>query len=194
MPFLCEDLLGLGLATLLAPLLFYLPGLGLVRLCARIGLVCESAWQQVGWAMLLAFAILPVLDALLIRWSGMAVTVALHALLALHGAPSLRALPWRRSAPFLTLALLWWLACAWGFVDVDPGDRLYQNMIVYDLVKHAAVTEQIAREGLPFHDPFFARDGYAGYYYYYFYGWPAAVRWASGFVVSARMAFAGCVV
>jgi hypothetical protein len=35
MPFLFEDLLGLGLAALLAPLLFHAPGLGLVRLSER---------------------------------------------------------------------------------------------------------------------------------------------------------------
>ena len=57
-------------------------------------------------------------------------------------------------------------------------------------VKHAAVVEQIAREGIPFSDPFFARTGIAGYYHY-FYAWPAAIRWIAGPAVSATMAFGG---
>ncbi len=188
MPFLYQDLFGLALGTLLAPLLMLLPGLGLVRFAMRD----ERGWQGVGWAMLLAFALLSVVDTLVLRISGMAGLVGLHAGIALYGLPLLRSLSWRGTLPFLALALSWWLICAWSFVDFDEGGRLHQSLIVYDLVKHAAVTEQIAREGVPFHDPFFARDGFAGYYHYY-YGWPAAVRWSSGFAISARMAFAACV-
>ncbi|MEJ7927250.1 hypothetical protein WG908_10850 [Sphingobium sp. AN641] len=191
MPYLLEDLFGLLMATWLAPLLFILPGFGLARLAGGVGLDCDDGWRRAGWAMLLAFALFPILDSLLIRWIGIGAAVALHIGLLIYGAPLLRRLDWRRTGVFVSLAAVWWLICAWAFVDIDWDGGLHQSLVVYDLVKHAAVTEQIARIGLPLRDPFFAREGVAGYYHY-FYEWPAMVRWTSGFAISARMAFAAC--
>ncbi|QGP80217.1 hypothetical protein GL174_07845 [Sphingobium sp. CAP-1] len=87
------------------------------------------------------------------------------------------------------MLLLWLAVVAFDFVDFPTGGALNQSLLDLDLVKHAAVTSAIAREGLPFADPFFARPGYVGYYYY-FYLWPALLHWSSGFLINARMAFA----
>ncbi|MCI4590263.1 hypothetical protein MOK15_09155 [Sphingobium sp. BYY-5] len=189
MSYLVQDLSGLVLATLIAPLLLYLPGLGLVRLLAPMGLAVDSYWQRLGWAMVLGLAVLPVFDTLAIRLLGLPGMILLNGALAIWGAPLLKAMPKGASLrPFLLLAILWWLISAWSLVDFDIGSRLHQSLIVLDMVKHAAVIEQIARQGIPFTDPFFAREGIAGYYHY-FYVWPAAIRWISGFHIMPAMAF-----
>ena len=191
MSYMFQDLAGLALATLLAPLVLYLPGLGLVRLLSRAGLAIETYWQRIGWAMLLGLAILPVFDTLLIRVAGIPGMTLLHAGLAAYGLALLKGYPRGTSlTAFIVLALTWWLICAWSFIDLESHGKLYQSIIVLDMVKHAAVTEQIVREGIPFSDPFFARNGIAGYYHY-FYVWPAMIRWLVGAWVDARMAFGG---
>ena len=193
MSYMSQDLAGLALATVLAPLVLYLPGLGLIRLLSRAGLIVESYWQRIGWAMLLGLSILPVFDILLIRIAGRPGMILLHAALAIWGAPLLMGRDRNPSLiPFLLFALFWWLICAWSIVDVDIDRRLYQSLIALDMVKHAAVVEQIVRQGIPFSDPFFARDGIAGYYHY-FYTWPATIKWLGGDTISARMAFSGTV-
>ncbi|ETI65069.1 hypothetical protein C100_04000, partial [Sphingobium sp. C100] len=189
MSYLIQDLGGLAVATIIAPLLLYAPGLGLVRLLASAGLTVQGYWQRVGWAMILALAILPVLDTLMIRLLGMPGMILLNGALALAGMRLLKgARPPSTARPFLVIALAWWLICAWSLVDFDRDGQLHQSLIAFDMVKHAAVVEQIARQGIPFTDPFFARDGIAGYYHY-FYVWPAAVRWISGFHIGPTMAF-----
>lgn len=188
MSYLLQDLIGLSLATLLAPLLLYLPGLGIVRLLARAELSVGGYWQRLGWAMILGLALLPVFDTLMIRALGMPGMMLLNLALAGYGLSWLKGYAGGLSPLFVGMALLWWIICAWSYVDVDSGGQLYRSLVVIDMVKHAAVIEQIARQGIPFTDPFFARDGIAGYYYY-FYVWAAGIRWISGFGISASMAF-----
>lgn len=189
MSFLLQDLGSLAIATMIAPLLLYVPGLGLVRLLARSGLLIEGYWQHMGWATILGLSILPVFDALAIRSSGIPGMLLLNGLLALWGAPLLKGgLRTPSLMPFLLLAAFWWLTVAWGILDFDGNGALHQSLTAIDMVKHAAVVEIIARDGVPFSDPFFAREGVAGYYYY-FYVWPAAIRWISGFHVMPAMAF-----
>lgn len=185
-----RDLVGLALGTLIAPFLFYLPGLGLARIAEHAGLRYEGPWQRTGWAMLLAITVLPAIDALFLRVGGMPLMLALNALFAGYAIPSLRIIGLGRiPRVFILLLVGWWLICCWSYIDFQRDGRLYQSLVVYDMVKHAAVIEQIARQGIPFRDPFFARDGIAGYYHY-FYIWPAAIRWIGGNLVSAPMAFA----
>ncbi|CAN5312689.1 hypothetical protein BH11PSE5_BH11PSE5_16730 [soil metagenome] len=190
MTYLPQDFLGFALGTLIAPLLFYLPGFGLLRLVMP-RTVPSTIGQQFGWAAILAIAILPTVDVLLVRFAGMTSAIAMNVSLGIYGAPTLqRGLRHLSIKPiFYFSAILWWLVCAVSYVDVDIGDRLYQSLTAYDMVKHAAVVEQIARQGIPFTDPFFARNGIAAYYHY-FYVWAAEVRWLSGFTISAPMAFA----
>lgn len=188
MSYMFQDLMGLALATLLAPLVLYLPGLGLARLASRVGLNIGGHWERVGWAMILGLALLPALDVLAIRAIHMPGMFLLNGALALYGALWLRG-RWRGFSPhFLWLALAWWIICGWSYVDIDMDDGLHQSLIAIDMVKHGAVIEQIVRQGIPFTDPFFARAGIASYYHY-FYIWAAAIRWLAGDAVSAPMAF-----
>ena len=162
MSYLLENLGGLLGATLLAPMLFCVAGFGLLRLLDRAGLAAaEGFWPRAGWAMLLSLAILPVLDVLAIRAIGMPGMLLLNGALALFGINQLRGITpaCRGTGAFLLVALGWWLICAWTLMDFDRDGRLYQSLVVFDMVKHGAVIEQIARQGIPFTDPFFARDG-----------------------------------
>ena len=194
MTYFAQDIAGFAFGTLFAALVFILPAFASLLLIERLGRTrgfppVGGGWQRAGWALILALAILPALDALAIRAIGIGGTLALHAVPVLAAIPLYRRPAFRVDRPFAALVLLWWLLVAAAVVDVDSGDRLYQSLIVFDMVKHAATVESIAQYGLPLHDPFYARAEPAGYYYYY-YVWGALVRWIAGGLVDSRMAFA----
>ncbi|WP_157602455.1 hypothetical protein [Sphingomonas sp. PR090111-T3T-6A] len=184
---------GLLLGTLATPLLGVLPGFALLALLERFGgLRAGQGWERVGWALLLAFSVLPAIDALAIRFLDVPAAFAFRIALALVALRPLTGIVRRLDRiprPMLLFAGLWWLVVAIAYVDVDWNGRLYQSLVVVDLVKHAAVVESIADYGLPLRDSFFARAQPAGYYYY-FYCLPAEIRWVAGNLISARMAFA----
>ena len=188
MGFFLTDLSGLMLGVLLGFGLILLPGFGIVRLLERTGLHAGNGWPRVAWALILAFALLPAIDALLVRGAGLPAMWVLHGALALHalGRPgSLRV----NLAVLPLLAVPLWLGIVmFDAVDFSIGGRLNQSLLYIDLVKHAATTHAIVRDGLPFQDPFFARSGGVGYYYY-FYLWSAAIEWIGGGFISPRMAF-----
>lgn len=194
MTYFAQDIAGLALGTFVAGLVFILPAFSGLLLCERLGRArglagTEGGWQRVGWALILALAILPALDALIIRFLGIAGALTLHAALILAAMPLYPQSAPRIDRPVAALALLWWLLVAAALVDVDIGDRLYQSLVSFDMVKHAATIESIAQYGLPLSDPFYARAEPAGYYYY-FYLWGGLVRWVTGGLVDSRMAFA----
>ncbi|WIW88805.1 hypothetical protein K3M67_02135 [Sphingobium sp. V4] len=192
-PPLLADGIGLVLAMLLGIGWMLLPGAGIARLFDRIDMRCGTGWNRLGWSLLLAVTLLPAIDALLVRGGGMIAMAGLHAALALFALPQARLLIPARDAGWsiaVPLIALWAGIVAFVFVDFSIGGALNQSLLDLDLVKHAAVTGAIAREGLPFADPFFARPGYVGYYYY-FYLWSAAIHWSNETFINARMAFAG---
>lgn len=194
MTYFAQDIVGLAFGTLVAALVFLLPAFSGVLLCERFGRArgfsgFDGTGQRACWALILALAILPALDALFIRTIGIGGTLALHALPVLAAIPLYRRPALRIGRPLAALALLWWLLVAVALVDIDVGGRLYQSLVTFDTVKHAMTIESIAQYGLPLHDPFYARPEPAGYYYYY-YVWGALVRWVTGGLVDGRMAFA----
>ncbi|WP_088182616.1 hypothetical protein [Sphingobium sp. Z007] len=188
MSFFLADLAGLLLGVLLGLGLILLPGIGIARLMERAGLDSGRGWPRIAWGLILAFALLPAIDALLVRRLGLPAMVVLHGVLALYGLAGWRMWRVRLTTPLLWPVLLWLCIVIFDSVDLPMGGRLNQSLLYIDLVKHAATTHAIMRDGLPFHDPFFARPGGVGYYYY-FYLWPAAIEWMGGTVISARMAF-----
>jgi hypothetical protein len=188
MTFFLNDLSGLLLGVLLGLGLILLPGLGVARLAGRIGLESGRGWTRVAWGLMLAFALLPAIDALLVRAAGLPAMIALHsafALVALADVPAFRV---KLFTPLMLAPLLWLCIVIFDSVDFMIDGRLNQSLLYIDLVKHAATTHAIVRDGLPFHDPFFARAGGVGYYYY-FYLWSAAIEWIGRSYVSPRMAF-----
>jgi len=184
-----QDLTGLAAGTILAILLIVLPGFGIARMAVRAGLIRDDDTNRITWGLLLAVAILPAADALLLRWIGMAGVLVPHlALVSVGARPAFDAM--RRIPSRWWLAVLGcWLFTAWTNVDFDWNGRLYQAVIIIDEVKHAAVVAALANHGLPLYDPFYARPGVAGYYYYFYLG-PALLHWLARPLVDSREAFA----
>lgn len=186
MTFLLADLAAFALATLAAIVLLVLPGFGLLRLVTRCGLPgldADRGW----WGLVLGISVLPAIDALLVRFGGIPIAIALHLLLALAGTrdavTSVRATPlWG-----LAIAAMWWAIVAYGLADFGDASGVNQPLTVLDTVKHAAVIASISANGLPLVDPFFARDTAAGYYHYFYIG-PALIDWVAG-AADARAAF-----
>lgn len=189
MHYFLDDLTGVVAATLLSLLLIVVPGFGLAEILTRAGIVGAKRTEQTCWGLILGPAVLPAIDALLLRWFGMASVLMVHVAV---GAVGIR----------LTLATIrsvgstWWAAfagawllVAWANVDFDWAARLYQSVTVIDGVKHATVISALANHGVPLRDPFFARDVSAGYYYYFYLG-PALIRWLGVAFVDGRAAFA----
>jgi hypothetical protein len=189
MHYFFEDLLGLAAATPLAALLLVMPGFGIAALLARAGLLHPQGWKRACWGLLLAPALLPAIDALLVRWLGFGAMLALHLGLAAVGVrPAWDAV--RKVPPRWWSAIAFcWVAVAWANVDFDWNGRLYQSAFVIDTVKHAAVVGSLATHGIPLRDPFFARSGAAGYYYYFYLG-PALIHWLGRPLIDSRAAFA----
>ncbi len=122
MTFFFHDISGLVLGTLATPLLGMLPGFALLRLLERAGLRSKPGWEQFGWALLLAFSVLPAIDALAIRFAGLPVAFAIRLALALAAVPTMLKMVAsldRIPRAFLAFGGLWWLVVAISFVDVD---------------------------------------------------------------------------
>ena len=189
MHYFFQDLTGVAAATLLALVLIVAPGFGVARLMIRAGLIGEDRGTATCWGLILGPTLLPAVDALLLRWSGFAGPLLLHAALAAYGARA--ALDMVRRVPLRWWAVIapGWFAVVWANVDFDWNNRLYQTVLVNDTVKHAAVIGALAQYGVPLHDPFVARPGIAGYYYYFYLG-PALLHWLGGALIDSRAAFA----
>jgi hypothetical protein len=183
--FFAEDLLAYVLATAAAVALLLLPGFGIHRL-ATAGRPSDD--DSVAWSLVLGTICLPAIDALLIRFLGLGPAFLLHAILALVGFGA--ALRLARSIPLWAIGaiLAFWLIVGGASIDVDWNGRLLQSLISIDTVKHAAVINAIAHDGLPLRDPFFARPGPSSYYYYFYLG-PALIHGILGEMVNARAAF-----
>lgn len=181
-----RDLLGFALAAPLAALLWFLPSSLIVSALSK--LIPDHDWRRLGPA--LAFACLPLFDALAITVGGVRLAASLH-VVATVGALALRRRLLPRFDPVvLGAALVWWVYLAVLYVDFDYQGRLYQSLVVVDLVKHAAVVREITLFGLPLNDPFFLRSAAAGYYHY-FYDGAAVIYYLGGQLIDARMAFVG---
>ncbi|WP_156840163.1 hypothetical protein [Novosphingobium aquimarinum] len=187
MTYMLQDLAGLALGTIILFVILIVPGTLIADLLDRF---CPPAddrtWK--GWSPILGLIAMPVLIVLGIRLIGLEPTsfvVAGIAIAAMVCSKGKLWLPNRLMAGFMAG---WWLFCAAFYVDVDAGGGLHQSLAILDLVKHAAVVREIAQHGLPMHDPFFLREGTAGYYHY-FYDAPAMAYRISGGLVDPRMAF-----
>lgn len=187
--YFAEDLTGLAAGTLLAAFLLLLPGFGLMKLADRYRLAPRNAFSRTCWALTLGPVLLPAVDALLLRWLGMAAVLVPHVVLAALGVRRGVAAARRLSWGWWLAVLSGWAAVAWANIDFDWNAQLHQSLSVFDTVKHGAVTAAIAARGVPFGDPFFTRPGITGYYFYFYIG-PALIRWLAFPIVDNRMAFA----
>ena len=184
--FFTRDLIGYAAATLIAVIVLLGPAALLAKGFAKLR--PEQDWRAFSPA--LAFAFLPLLDALAIRFVSLELAAVLRLGLLVAGAVWARKFVPRPGRLALGGIALWWLYLAAMYLDVDLGGRLYQSVTALDMVKHAAVVREIAMGGLPMGDPFFARPVAAGYYHY-FYDGAAIVDRLGGALVDQRMAFCG---
>ena len=187
MHYFFEDLTGLVAATPLAVLLILMPGFGIARLLARAGVLREDRNLHL-WGLVLGPSLLPALDALLLRWTGFPGAIIVNGALAAVGARAFIDAARRVPLRWWTAIAFCWAAAAWANVDFDWNGRLYQSVTVNDGVKHSAVIGALVRDGVPLHDPFFARPGISGYYYYFYIG-PALIHWIGRPLIDSRMAF-----
>lgn len=188
MHYFVEDMLGLVAATPLALFLILMPGFGIAKLLGRAGVLAESGSSRACWGLVLGPALVPAVDALLLRWTGFPGAILLNGALAVLGAADAWGAVRRIPARWWVAVAFCWLAAAWANVDFDWNGRLYQAVTINDGVKHAAVIGALVRSGVPLHDPFFARPGISGYYYYFYIG-PALIHWIGRPLIDSRMAF-----
>jgi len=189
MQFFFDDLWGFALGVLLIIPLWLLPGFGIARIARNFGFSVTLPWQTAAWAILFSVSLLPVVDALLVRWLGIMPVIGIHIFLATVGINEafrfLRIIP----LSYYIFFLIWFIICVSSYADFDIYSRLNQSLIILDLVKHSATISSIAQHGLPLVDPFVARAQPAGYYYFY-YVIGALVDIVGGSWVDGRMAFA----
>ncbi|MGL6352156.1 MAG: hypothetical protein ACRC2U_20460 [Aeromonas sp.] len=188
MQFFFYDLLGLALGTLIMAVTMIAPGFGLVQLSRKFITIDGEQGLPIGWEWLIGLALLPVVGAIVARFIGLNAFIAICFALAVVGLPPLLRTVRSLSLGQGAIVFAWWLVVAWSYVDFDINGQLYQSLLITDLVKHSAVVHIIATTGVPLSDPFFLRDGIAGYYYYFYL--PAAiVDRLGGTLVDSRMAF-----
>jgi hypothetical protein len=186
------DAAGLLLAALLYIPLLILPGYAIARASGALGYATATASQRFVLALLLAHAVLPALNALVSTLIGLDTAIAATLFLAGLGVLAI----WTDGAPRPTARQLV-MAAAWiGFVvfiwiDVEWQGRLYQSLLTVDMIKHASITRSLADAGVaPPTDPFFAREGFATFYYFYFVATAMAERLGGG-LIDARAAVGG---
>lgn len=186
------DLGGLLLATVAHGLVVVLPAIATAHYANVFGFRHQPPLQGIATALVVAYAILPVVDSLVASLVGLTTALALNLLLALAGARI--ALRW----PPLCLGRLALIACAaWltvialATVDFDWNGRLHISLLMIDTVKHAATVRALLDTGAaPPVDPFFLRGDPAGYYYYFYVASALVARLGMG-LIDARAAFAG---
>ncbi|KAB1080914.1 hypothetical protein [Methylobacterium soli] len=186
------DAIGILAAFLMGVPLVLLPGYALAaasRLFDRDAISLGRGWLL---ATLFGLGLLPFLDSTLTRFLGLKAAGAANLILALAGLALVlrRRRPWRIDAVAGLLILAWIILVIGVSIDVDVAGRIYQPLMVIDLVKHAATTRAILETGAPPMDPFFAREGRVSYYYF-FYTLSALVNGLGRPLVDARTAFLG---
>lgn len=180
-------------ALLYIPLLV-LPGVGIAGLSGALGFWRQGAGSKIELSLISAFALLPAIDSLTVRFGGIPAGIALNLLLACAGIGVLvRArIPLRPRLSIMLVLLAWAAVVAHSLFDLQWGKRLYVTDVTVDLVKHAATIQSLFQTGAPPADPFFARPGASGYYYFFYT--PAALAEGLGRgLVDARAAYTGLV-
>ena len=188
--FMREDLLGVGLATILFAALLVPPGYFFGWLFDVLEFRRQSWPWQVLTSLLLSVSMVPIVDYLL--WSNLsirAVWIFYSACAVFFLVFSFRA-RWRPIPRWIVCALLIWLlvACLSG-IDLQFENRLYPSVITYDLNLRTALVDGIARDGLPARNPLFYPGQAQPLRYHYFWLIPCAlVDLLGGKWVNARHA------
>jgi hypothetical protein len=186
------DLAGAIGGTAACAALLLLPGLALGHITNAFGFRRLETARIYVIALVIGYAVLPVLDSLLCRSLGLDAALAFNLFLACYG---LRVV-WLQGLPLpdrytLSACAIWLVLLVYAWIDLDTGDKLYPSLLALDIVKHAATVRALVESGFaPPIDPFFMRDDSAGYYYFYYVLSALAERLCAGWIDS-RAAVAG---
>lgn len=186
------DLSGVLVATAACGLVLVLPAIALGQITNAFGFRVRPAAAAYALALILAYALLPLLDSLLSRYIGLGAALACNLGLAAFGA----VVVWRRGLarpdrPLAIAAGVWLAVIAAAWVDLDWGGGLYPSLLMIDTVKHAATVRTLVDAGMaPPVDPFFLRAEPGGYYYYFYIASALAERLCGG-LIDSRAAVAG---
>ena len=186
------DLLSVIVGTAACAVLLLLPGLALGHITNAFGFRRLETARHYLLALVIGYAVLPVLDSALCRSLGVDAALAFNLLLACYG---LR-VAWRAGLPLpdrfaLSACGIWLALLVYAWIDFDTGGKLYPSLLMLDIVKHAATVRALVETGFaPPIDPFVLRDAPAGYYYFYYVLSALAERLCGGWIDS-RAAVAG---
>ena len=182
------DFVGVIGGTAACAALLLLPGLAIGHITNVFGFRQIKTARIYPLALVLGYAVLPVLDSLLSRFLGLGAALAFNLLLAGYG---LR-VAWLAGMPrpdrlALTACGIWMALLVYAWIDLDTGARLYPSLLMLDVVKHAATVRALVETGFaPPIDPFFMREAPAGYYYFYYVLSALAERLCAGWIELAR--------
>ena len=186
------DFVGVIAGTAASAALLLLPGLALAHITNVFGFRRLGTARIYVLALVIGYAVLPVLDSILCRSLGLDAALTFNLLLACYG---LRVV-WLEGLPrpdrfALSACGAWMALLVYAWIDFDTGDRLYPSLLMLDIVKHAATVRTLVEAGFaPPIDPFFMRDDPAGYYYFYYVLSALAERLCGGWI-NSRAAVAG---
>jgi len=88
------------------------------------------------------------------------------------------------------LTLIWVVIALFSLVDIQLDQRVYFNVTAFDWTHRVAITDAIARTGIPPVNPFFFTGEPVYVSYYYFWSIiPALLNQFTGGIITARIAF-----
>lgn len=190
------DSAGILLATLLTGVVLLLPAVALMHVLGAAGIRRQPPMAALATALVLAYAILPVLDSALAHAINLDAALVVHLALAACGVHILarwlnRGPRPRLSRPALACAGLWLAVILVTWADIDWDGRLFPSLVMIDAVKHAATVRALVEtNAAPPLDPFFLRSEPAGYYYFYYLASALTLKAGAG-LIDARAAVAG---
>ena len=202
MHFLYSDLIGLSIALVCFPFLTILPGYALGIVTNVLTFKEESAFSRLIISLILSISVFPVIYYWILKTTHVYVVwvvllaslgIVLQYLIFLRRPGKAKIKASRFIVKSGLILLFFWGLLAILIIDVEIGGRLLSNLMVYDYVKHIAVSDAISRTGVPPVNPsFYPGEPLNLFYYYFWFVFPSLVDQIGIPLITSRHAvFAG---